>query len=287
MIKTKSTILIAFSIFILLLPHTPHAASNEPFPTGCSMATFGTILQGNRMSGRQPWTPACFVDDTAMFSLASSYVNYYDAMDNLQESDFRQASVGGWVNLKNFSLKASGIFFSALGIYYEHNGFVSIGTSAIPYVNLSVELAAMKAGLYDDANEHETLLSTGASLWVPWSFASASLSCKNIILEDAAHRGFSRPFTINLGLHTMPHRLGAQGILLTITPEHTPEIRLCIGEEFYIYRTIGLSFAVSTRPLMVGFGVSFGMPSYGLYTAFVNHPVLGWSQGMGMEYVKR
>lgn len=282
-----TTIIVAYTLFIAFFHQIPFAASNEPFPAGISMASFGTILQGNRMSGRQPWTPACFAKDTTLFSLSSSYVNYYDAMNNLESSDFRQASLGAWVNLKKLSFKASGIFFNALGIYYENRGYVSVGTSVIPYVNFSVELEAMKAGLYDNANENETLVSTGVSLWVPWSFASASLTCKNIILEDAAHSGFKQPLAICLGLHTMPHRLGSQGILLTIEPEHKTEISLCIGEEFYIHRTIGLSFAVSTRPLMIGLGISFCMPTYGLYTAFVNHPILGWSQGVGMEYVKR
>jgi hypothetical protein len=281
------TIITALTLFISIMHMTPIAALNEPFPAGYSMANFGTILHGNRISGRQPWTPACFAKDTSKFSLSSSYVNYYDAMDNLESSDFRQASLGGWVNLKKVSIKGSGTFFNALGIYYEHKGYFSIGTSLIPYVNISVELEAIKAGLVDDHNEYETLVSTGMSVWVPWSFASASLTCRNIILEDAAHPGFRQPVAICLGIHTMPHRLGSQGILLTLEPENKTEIRLCIGEEFYIHRTIGLCFAVSTKPLMVSFGVKFGLSSYGVYTAFVNHPVLGWSQGVGMEYIKR
>jgi hypothetical protein len=285
--KQQITIITIITLLVFSIPAVLTAATNEPFPAGYSMANFGTILHGNRISGRQPWTPACFAKDTAKFSLSSSYINYYDAMDNLESSDFRQASLGGWINLKKVSIKGSGIFFNALGIYYEHKGYLSIGTSVIPYVNVSVELEAIKAGLVDDHDEYETLVSTGLSAWVPWSFASASFTCRNITVEDAAHPGFRQPVALCFGIHTMPHRLGSQGILLTLEPESKTEIRLCIGEEFYVHRTIGLCFAVSTKPLMVSFGIKFGLPTYGVYTAFVNHPVLGWSQGIGMEYIKR
>lgn len=264
-----------------------HSAINDPFPMGYSMVNFGTIIQGNRISGRQPWTPACFAKDSSLFSLSSAYVNYYDAMDNLEDEDFRQAAIGFWLNLKKVGIKGSGTFFNALGIYEEQKGFLSIGTSITKFINISAELEAYRAGLIDNKEESETLVSTGISLWVPWSFASASLSCRNITVENAAHPGFRQPFSISLGIHTMPHRFGSQGVLIIIEPENKTDIRLCIGQELFIHRTVALSVAVSSKPLMVSFGVTFSLPSFGVSSAFVYHPVLGWSQGVGMEYVKR
>ncbi len=269
--------------FALTLPS--HAALNDPFPMGYSMLNFGTILQGNRMSGRQPWVPACFAKDTVLLSLSSAYVNFYDAMDNLTSNDFRQVAIGFWLNIKKVGIKGSGTFFNALGVYEEQKGFLSIGTSIGPYVNISVELEAYRAGLTNFSDEFETLVSTGISLWVPWSFASASLSCENITLEDATFPGFKQPFTLSFGIHTMPHRFGSQGVLIILDPKNSTDLRLCIGEEFFIHKTVALNAAVSSKPLMVSFGITFNMPVYGVYSGFVHHPVLGWSQGVGMEYV--
>ena len=272
-------------LFICIIPS--QAAINDPFPMGYSMLNFGTIIQGNRISGRQPWIPACFAQDTSFFSLSSAYVNFYDAMDNLQEEDFRQAAVGFWLNLKRVGIKGSGTFFNALGIYEEQKGFLSIGTSITKFINISAELEAYRAGLKDNKEESETLVSTGFSLWVPWSFASASLSLRNITVENASQAGFRQPFSISLGMHSMPHRFGSQGVLIIIEPEDKTDIRLCIGQELFIHKTVGLNVAVSSKPLMASFGVTFNFPSFGVCPAFVYHPVLGWSQGVGMEYVKR
>lgn len=275
-------------ILLCLIWNVPsNAALNDPFPMGYSMVNFGTILQGNRISGRQSWLPACFAKDTVLFSLSSAYVNYYDAMDNLEDKDFRQAAIGFWLNLKKAGIKGSGTFFNALGIYCEQKGFLSISTSIIPHINISAELEAYRAGLINDKEESETVASTGISLWIPWSFASASLSCRNINIKDAAHPGFKQPITLSFGIHTMPHRFGSQGVIIIVEPENKTDIRLFIGEEYFIHRTVALSAAVSSKPLMVSFGITFSLPIYGLYTSFVHHPMLGWSQGIGMEYVKR
>ncbi len=271
-------------LFIVVSP--AYSALNDPFPMGYSMLNFGTIIQGSRTSGRQSWIPACFAKDSALFSLSSAYVNYYAAMDNLKSDDFRQAAVGFWLNLKRVGIKGSGTFFNALGIYEERKGFLSIGTSIGPYVNISAELEAFRIGLIDNKDESETLVSTGLSCWIPWSFASASLCAKNITLENADHPGFRQPFTLTLGVHTMPHRFGSQGVLLTYEPENDNDIRLCIGQEFSLHKNFAVSAAVSTKPLMVSFGISFNLQMGGFYSSFVHHPVLGWSQGVGMEYVK-
>ena len=110
----------AVNIFFLLSGIPARAALNDPFPTGYSQLNFGTILQSGCISGRQPWIPACFTYDTTIrFSLSSAYVNYYDAMDNLSSSDFRQAAVGFLLPFKGIHFKGAGIFFNALGIYGE------------------------------------------------------------------------------------------------------------------------------------------------------------------------
>lgn len=262
------------------------AALNDPFPMGYSMLNFGTIIHGSDLSGRQPWLPACFAKDSSLFSLSSAYVNYYAAMDNLQDQDFRQAVIGFRINAKRVGIKGAGTFFNALGIYEEQKGFLSVGTSIGRFIHLSAELEAFRAGLVEDKDESETLVSMGLSLWIPWSFASASFSCKNITLENASQPGFKQPVSLTFGIHTMPHRFGAQGVVITLEPENTTDIQLCIGQEFYIHKMVALNAAISSKPLMVSLGISFTLPMCGVYTGFVHHPILGWSQGVGMEYVK-
>lgn len=262
-------------------------AMNDPFPTGYSMLNFGTILQGNTMSGRQPWTPACFVRDSVRLSLSSAYVNYYDAMDNLEDSDLRQAAIGFCLNFKSFCIKGSGTFFNAFGMYNEQKGFLSLGMSKFTHVQMSVEIEGVKAALRQSSEKSETILSAGFSLWVPWSFASFSFSCNHITLKDAHGFGFRQPLSLSAGLHTMPHRLGSQGVLLIFEPENKTSFRLCIGEEFAIYKKLLLCAGVSSKPLMVSIGIAFNMPAGSAYSAFVLHPILGWSKGVGMEYVKR
>jgi len=273
--------------FCLIIPVLCFGLMNEPFPTGYSMINFGTILQGNRISGRQPWTPACFAKDSARFSLSSAYINYYDDMDNLEERNMRQAAIGMWFNVRRVDIKCSGLFFNALGIYGEQKGFFSVGYSIARFLHISAEVEALRAGLLDYSDESETMLCAGASVWAPWSFASASFSIKNITIQDASVSGFRQPISMVFGIHTMPHRVGSQGVVIIVEPENEAKIRFCIGEEFSIHKTVAISAALSSQPLMLSFGLTFNLPFFSMYSAFVQHPVLGWSQGVGMEWVKR
>lgn len=263
-------------------------ALNDPFPMGYSMLNFGAIIQSNSIAGRQPWIPASqSFDTTIRFSIASSYVNYYDAMDNLSSSDFRQAAVGFYLPLKRVTIKGAGIFFNALGLYEERMGQLSFAALLCRRLQIGAEMNASRASLYHNSRESETLMNAGFSLRIPWHYVSATLGCKNITVEDASQPGFDPPLTVTLGLHTIAHRLGAQGITLSLQPQDSLVFSFCIGEEFFIHKNIAITAGLCSKPLMVGFGFSIDMPAGGVYTGMVYHPALGWSQGIGMEYVKR
>jgi hypothetical protein len=274
------------TLLLLCLGVPLHAAHNDPFPDGFSMLTFGAIIQGDRISGRQPWIPACFARDSAVFCLASSYINYYDAMDNLRGADFRKATLGLRLNLGRVGVKAAAAFFNALGIYEEHRGFLSVAMRACPFLQISAELDGRRAGLIGDRDESETTVYCGLSCWIPWSFASFSLSCGNILIENSSQPGFTQPLSLRFGLHTMPHRLGAFGVLITAIPEERFAMNLSTGYEIRIHKLIACDAGVSFKPLMVSLGLVLSLPRAGVYTGFVHHPVLGWSQGVGMEYVR-
>lgn len=286
-LQGKNTMLTCtFLLSLLMFQRISIAAMNEPFPMGYSMLNFGTILQKNSISGRQSWIPAGFAEDTILFSLSSAYTNFYSAMDNLRDKDFHQFALGFLLNIKKIDVKGCGIFFNALGIYQENKGFLSVGTSIIPYVKFSIEVEFYHIGLTRNNKASENLFTGGLSFWLPLKYISLSLSSKNIYFTDASQYGFKQPFSLSLGLHTNSHRFGAQGILMTIKPKTDGKISMYIGEELLIHPNVAINFAVSCKPLMLSFGISFALRDHGVYSSFVHHPVLGWSQGIGMEYVR-
>jgi hypothetical protein len=253
---------------------------------GYAMESFSTIVTAGGVAGRQPWSPACQLVDSARFGLAACGVDYFDDMDNLREREIRQGAVGGWLKAgPHVTVKAAYTHFAALDIYFEQKGHLSVGTPAIPFVQVSIELSGYRAGLLTDRDEREALASAGASVWVPWSFASVSLSCEDVMLEEAGHPGFAPPTRFTLGLHTAPHRFGAQGVLLRVEPGEQPRFGLYIGQELRLHRTIALSAGFSAEPLMFSIGLTFVLPTFSAQTALVHHPVLGWSRGLGLEYV--
>jgi len=260
------------------------AALNDPFPMGYSMANFGAIMWQNGMSGRQPWTPAAFLRDSASWGLSAAGVDYFDDMDNLEGRDLRQAAAGGWFAVRKVAVKAAYIHFNALDIYREQEGFLSAATSVVAHVSLGAQLSAIRVGLVQNRDEREHVALGGATVWVPFSFASASFSCRNILLKDAHRPGFAPPLTLEAGLYTAPHRFGAQGVVVSVEPGDNIEIRFRAAEEYRIHDILGIGVALSTNPIMVSFGVSVCLRSYGVYTSLVHHPVLGWSKGIGAEY---
>lgn len=274
--------------FILLIYSTADVSGvlNEPFPTGYAMQNFGTVIQANRISGRQPWNAACFARDSARMSLALSYVDYYDAMDNLTDEHIRQTSFGIWFPVHRFGIKCAFTLFDALDIYYERSVFISLGIALLPWFQYSTELHGHAVGLYTDENESETVAFLGFSCWFPLRYTSISLSCKNIPIKKSLQNGFAPQITFCAGVHTMPHRFGSQGICVSVEPMQEDRFHFYIGEEYYVYKTLALNFGISVNPVMIGLGLTLSLPRYSAYSAFVHHTVLGWSQGIGMEYVR-
>jgi hypothetical protein len=262
-------------------------ALDDPFPMGHAMLNMGTIIKGNEISAREPWLSAGFVKDSMLFWMSAAFVNYYAAMDNLSEKDFRQAALGLGFNRKWLCVKGSAVLFNALGIYYEWKGFFSFGISAIPHCNISLDMEGYRVGLYTAEQDHQSMVCGGISLWSQWKYAAASLGFKNIPLMDATIAGVRNPFTISFGMHTMPHRFGSQGVMLTMIPSTRTLYRFSIGEEMMLFRTVSISVAVAAEPLMISLGICFSLPRYTAYSGLVYHPLLGWSQGLGMEVVRR
>jgi hypothetical protein len=276
----------ALLLAVGLLTAVCWAAVREPFPMGFSMSTFGAVISASGASGRQPWAPASFCGDSGAWGLASALVDYYGQMDNMPERQIRQSAIGVWIHHRAIVCKASFAYFNALSVYFEGHGFCSLGTDALPFVNVSLELEGWRAGLRQSGAERDELLSGGVSLWLPWSYAAVSLRCRNLILRSASTEGFAPPLSLTAGIHTRPHRFGSQGVSIEVTPATKTTIRFRAGLQYQLHRLCSLEAGLSARPLMMGFGFCLSLPCSSLQAALVHHPLLGWSRGVAMEYTK-
>jgi hypothetical protein len=275
-----------FALFLwtCLLALSVRAAVDNPFPMGYSMGNFGTIMWPAGVSGRQPWTSAALLRVSPGFGLSAAGTYYFDRMDNFEDSSIRRASAGAWMSVRRTNVKVAYMQFNAIDVYREQTGFVSAATRAVPFVSLGAEITACRSGLVHDRNERENTVSAGATLLIPWSFASAAMSCSDIVLKDAHRRGFTSSPVLRAGIHTAPHRFGAQGVVVEVEPGEHTEIRFNAGGEYWIQEVLGIAAALSTNPLMVSFGVTVSLRRGAIYASLVHHPVLGWSKGTGADF---
>ena len=262
-------------------------ASREPFPIGYSMANFGTILQQKGISGREPFTPACFYADTFRYGVSVAGVDYDDAMDNMESSHIVQVGLGGFYSMKGFTAKLSFVHFDALRMYFEQEGRLSLGTTRIPFVNPSVELSGYRAGLYRGDEAAQTHIDAGISVLVPFRLAAVSVSCVHIPLKNAATEGYSAPLAVRAGVHTTANALGSQGILCEAQNDGQWRFRVSLGEEYWLFNRLALAAAFTTNPVMISFGVTVAWRGAAVSAGFVEHPVLGWSKGLAVDWAGR
>ncbi len=276
------------SLVAVCLAHAVlHAAANDPFAVGYSMGNGGAVIQASGPSGRQPWNPACFYADTLRLGASVCGIDYYDAMDNLKSSRIVRANAGAWYARNRFVLKASYSHLNALDLYYEQQGFVSLGIKAFRALSASVELTANRAGFSVSGSENEKFMTGGVSLFVSGGSTALSVSCKSLPLKRASSEGFEPPITLDVGLHTTVHQFGAQGVVCSMTKESDYAFRFSIGESYFLSDHCALSGALSTNPFILHVGLSFSDARGGASIAFVNHPALGWSKGLTLDYAHR
>jgi len=250
------------------------------------MGAQGTIVWQDGISGRQPWTPAAWYRDTLRFGLAAAAVFYYDPMDNYEKTSISQAAGGGWARLGMFTIKGAYEHFSALGMYLEQTGLLSVGLNAFRFVQISIDAELLRACVLDPGEESAIMLYAGETCWFPFRLAAISLSCARIRLAKLSHKGFDLPAIFRCGFHTTANKFGAQGVLLEVIDRRKDVIRFAAGEEYRFTRQFGLCAALSTNPNQMSFGIVFNTPNLGGYAALVNHPALGWSKGFGMDFAK-
>jgi hypothetical protein len=283
MIRVLISALLLISGFCFSL----HAAAHDPFPVGYSMGNNGTIIQSNGVSGRQPWIPAAYYNDTLRWGGALCGIDYFDPMDNLQTSHIVQIVSGAWYALHRMNIKISYSFFNAMDLYNEQQGFFSLGYGLSKLIRASIDLTANRSGLSYNSTEHKNFLDAGASVFLTRAYAAISLSCSHFPLKAASASGFEPPPSLCIGLHTTANACGAQGILWEVEKETDFSFRYSIGESLYLTDHCTAGLAISTNPFMIYFGFSFSNAVRGLSFSLVNSPILGWSKGLSMDYAHR
>jgi hypothetical protein len=208
-------------------------------------------------------------------------------MDNYESSHIGQVAAGGWYSLRPLLLKISFSSMNALGLYGEQEGFFSVGLRVAKALSASVEVVADRAGLSDNSAKSEKFISAGASLFLSGKFAALSLSISRLPLKRASSPGFEPPARLAAGLHTAVHRFGAQGVVCEVTREDDYALRFSFGESYNVSDHVALCGALSTNPFMMHFGLVFAGSRRGVGISFVNHPVLGWSKGLAIDYAHR
>jgi hypothetical protein len=120
---------------------TLRAAIQDPFPPGFSMNTLDAVIDTKGPTGRQPWLAAAFCSDPGPFGAAFAATSYYNSVN---DPDMYRATLGAWYQYHGFVAKTAFSHFSALDVYFEESGFLSIGSRHLKFCTLSAELTATR-----------------------------------------------------------------------------------------------------------------------------------------------
>lgn len=271
---------ILFCMLCLAAP-TP-GQLRRPFPAGRSMGDLGAILWTDGASGRQAWVPASFTIDTVRLGFSAYGVLYYDKMDNMSGDQLFQSGAGGFLSAHGFTCKLSTSLFNAFGLYREIGAMFSCGYS-LSYAASSVEIRGYRIDVPFDMRQFSTL---SATLLIPFPLLSVSITGENLWVSPGGDIGGLAPEPVaRLGLHTSHSRYGAQGLLVEVSPLQKSPVRIIVGEEYRFIDGFGITAAIASNPLYVAAGVVIETGKIAGAGALVNHPKLGWSKGVSIDYV--
>ena len=266
-------------ILLLLFVCAGAMGPSDPFPVGYSLGNLNTIISDDGIGGRQPWVPAAVIRRNTGFVLAAGAVSYYDMMDNIRDRGIYRAALG--VSYAGPVFKCKGAFsqFDAFRMYFSQDGYLSAGLGGV-----SLEMAGHRIGLRGKKGEVKTIGELGASVWLPFRYASLFLGVEHVVVKESRN-GSDPPLLIKGSMHTAGNRFGAQGVLIEVTPSKRKPVRFLIGEEYRLFRWLGVHAAVGSNPVLISLGVVAEWKMAGAVLSFVNHPELGWSKGFYTEYV--
>jgi hypothetical protein len=262
------------------------AAFDQAFPMGSSMKDFGTILAGFGSSGSDDWLPAACVVDTARYGLSAGAIDYFGTADNAPDDDYRYMVVGGYVLHKKVRYKISFYQLNAYNIYREQVGRASIGFRFFPGVIGSIEAVGYRASVCGRIYDSHNALTLGTAALAHLTFLNVYAALRDVPVYNKEVPGLLPLTALRVGVSTLPHRFGAQGVAIDIQPTQEPSVRLFVGQELRIHPQMSLSLGISAIPLMFSMGCTIGLSGAKTTIALVQHPLLGWSKGISAGYVR-
>ena len=271
----------AFCIIISALSFT-EAGVRDPFPVGFSMASQGSLIETQGVSGREPWGAAAFYRDTLPWGVAFSAVSYHGAAG---AGGVSQYAGGGFVTFGGIVCKASIKQLDAMGVYYEQTAFFSTGSS-YRFLSFSVEAQSHRIGLKGNSSDIRTMSALGAALHAQSRRVSAGAAAEGLTVFSSGSRDVDQPLSFSGRICTVRNRYGSQGAMVKITPDNDKPVRFILAQEYRISPNFAICASLGSNPTMIGFGLIIDRHKQPLSgsAAVVNHPLLGWSRGFSADY---
>ena len=271
---------IAICFFVTILtPIISNAASREPFPLGYSMMSQGALVEAEGVSARQPWTPAAHYRDTLRYGASAAVVSYHGG------GSAAQYAVGGFGLFGPVACKGALTRLDVMGLYYEQTAALSAG-GRWRFLSYSVEASNYRTGLTFSSADRRSMTSAGAALLAVSRVVSAGAAVEGLTLLSGGAREADPSPTISLRVCTVRNKYGSQGAMITFTPNDDAPMRFVIAQEYRIGKMFALSASIASNPTMIGFGLTVDKKPASASAAVVNHPQLGWSRGMSVDYAR-
>jgi hypothetical protein len=269
------------------------ANPRDPFPLGYPMMSQGALVETEGVSGRQPWTPAACYRDTLRWGASMAAVSYHGG------GSAARYAVGGFMMVGPVVGKLSLTQLDVMGLYYEQAAALSAG-SQWRFLSFSLDGQAYRAGLagrvpdappsspayQSQSPRSRTSAALGTTILLQTRRISADVVAEGVTVLTSGDPAADPVPSITARVCTVRNRYGSQGAAVRITPEHDSPLRLILAQEYRIGETFALSASIASNPTMIGFGLTVDKSPVTGAAAVVNHPFLGWSKGVMVDYAR-
>jgi len=264
---------------LAVVPPPAASAPRDPFPLGYSMMSQGALVETEGASARQPWTPAAHYRDSLRFGVSAASVSYHGG------GSAAQYAAGGFVQFGPAVCKGALTRLDVMGLYYEQAAALSVG-SRWRFLSYSLEACHYRAGLTLSSADRRSATSAGAALHAVSRVVSAGVTAEGLTLSSGGLRDADPPAAISVRVCTVRNRYGSQGAMIRFTPNRGAPVRFALAQEYRIGKMFGLSASIASNPTMIGFGLAVDKTPVNASAAAVNHPQLGWSRGVSVDYAR-
>jgi len=266
-------------ILALMIPLISNAAARDPFPLGYSMMSQGALVETEGVSARQPWTPAAHYRDSLHRGVSAALISYHGG------GSAAQYAVGGFGQFGPVTCKGALALLNVMGLYYEQTAAFSAG-SRWRFLSYSLEASNYRTGLTVSYADRRSMTSAGATLYAVSRIVSAGVTAEGLTLLSSGLRDADPSPIISLHICTIRNRYGSQGAMIKFTPNDDAPMRFVFAHEYRIGKMFALSASIASNPTMIGFGLTVDKNPLNAAAAVVNHPQLGWSKGMSVDYAR-